>query len=362
MNRTTIKTASCLALTLGLFAGAAAEVSVEGRVAADRATQVYAPIGGQIETIEAKVGQKLEPGDALMRLRTQKLYAQDDGVVRGIFGQPGDLVADVTARYGAVLYIEPEEVYTISASTESAYAATETKTIHVGETVYLRSANNKREGVGRVTKIAGTKFEAEVTAGGFIPGEKVALFRDAAFSRTQRLGQGAVERNAPIAVNGSALEGGEGRYSILSIPVEDGQMVRRGDPVLELLPGRFDGLYMSGEAIESPIAGTLATLEAAVGANIEKDAVVATLYTPEDMVIEAQIPEDSLRDFAEGDAVRIELLSDEAHRYEGVVRMISGVATVGEGETTFTAWIDFTPDAAVRFGSGVLVETIGKDE
>ena len=72
----------------------------------------------------------------------------------------------------------------------------------------------------------------------------------------------------------------------------------------------------------------------------------------------AEIPEENLRDLHEGDRVQIELSTDETRRYEGTVRMISGVASEDTGSgVTFTAIIDFTPDDAVRYGSTVLVET-----
>ena len=74
----------------------------------------------------------------------------------------------------------------------------------------------------------------------------------------------------------------------------------------------------------------------------------------------------------EGDTVELSLAVDETHKYEGTVRMISGgktekkktttdssgntTTTVDDSDVSFTAWIDFTPDEAVRFGSTMLVE------
>ena len=137
-----------------------------------------------------------------------------------------------------------------------------------------------------------------------------------------------------------------------------GDSVQRGDLLFETLDGSFDGLYMSGADITAPCDGTVASLPYAQGATLAKDAVAATLYTRESMCVSAEIPEENLKDLHEGDEVSIALSTDETHRYPGVVRMVSGVASADTANgVTFTAIIDFTPDEAVRYGSSVLVET-----
>ena len=384
-----MKRACGMILTAALLAcGPAAladTVSLSGEVTADDAAEVYAPIGGLVEKVRVKVGQSVREGDALMTLRTTKIYAETDGVVNGVFGQPGDLVDTPVNRYGAILYIQPNAYYTVSASTEYAYSSTETKTVHIGETVYVRaSSNQNRTGVGRVTAVSGTKFAVEVTQGEFITGEKAYVYRDAEFSRKLKLGYGEVSRTEPVAVtlsssgvrtsttsSNSSQSSSDGSstssssssttsaYSIAAISVADRQSVKRGDLVAEVLMGAFDGLYMSGADILADCDGVVATLPYNEGVTIAKNAVVATLYTQDDMCVEAAIPEENLKDIHEGDRVKIELATDETRRYEGVVRMISAVGSKDDaGAVTFTAWIDFTPDDAVRYGSSVLVETI----
>jgi len=360
-------------LTFCLVAALADAISVDGTVTADSAVEVYAPIGGMVDHIAVKAGQAVSEGEALLSLRTTKVYADADGRVSGIFAEPGDAVDSVVERYGALLYLETDSLYTISASTEQAYSSTDTKTIHVGETVYVRASSTKeRNGRARVTAVSGTKFTAEILTGGFITGEKAYVYRDEAFSRKQRLGYGEISRTAPVAVTGkSSSNNSSGTtagstntssnqnvvYSVARIVVDEGQEVRRGDLLVELLLGKFDGLYMSGADIVAPESGTVSEIAVSEGANVSKDAVVAKLYTKDKMCVTAEIPEENLRDIAVGSRVRVELTTDESREYEGSVRMISGVATANSSPVTFTAWIDFTPDDAVRYGSTVTVET-----
>ena len=380
-------------LTLGLAAARADAISVDGKVTADNAVEVYAPIGGMVDHIAVKAGQAVSEGEALLSLRTTKVYADADGRVSGLFCEPGDAVDSVVDRYGALLYVETDSLYSISASTEQAYSSTETKTVHVGETVYVRASSTKeRNGRARVTAVSGTKFTAEILTGGFITGEKAYVYRDEKFSRTQRLGYGEISRTDPIAVtskssgstttayssstnsiqnsnqnggqNGNLNSGGTNSstttnttYSVARVAVTEGQAVKRGDLLVELLIGKFDGLYMSGANIVAPREGTVAEIAVSEGTTIAKDAMVARLYTRNSMCVTAEIPEENLRDIAVGSRVRIELSTDESREYEGTVRLISGVATADSSPVTFTAWIDFTPDDAVRYGSTVTVET-----
>ena len=374
-------------LNLSLAAALADAISVDGRVTADNAVEVYAPIGGMVDHIAVKAGQAVSEGEALLSLRTTKVYSDADGKVSGIFAEPGDAVDSVIDRYGALLYVETDSLYSISASTEQAYSSTETKTIHVGETVYVRaSSTRERNGRARVTAVSGTKFTAEILTGGFITGEKAYVYRDENFSRKQRLGYGEISRTDPIAVKGktssntttsysstnssqaSEANGATNNttnsstttnttYSVARVAVTEGQAVKRGDLLVELLIGKFDGLYMSGADIVAPREGTVAEIAVSEGATIAKDAVVAKLYTRDSMCVTAEIPEENLRDIAVGSRVRIKLSTDESREYEGTVRMISGVATADSSPVTFTAWIDFTPDDAVRYGSTVTVET-----
>ncbi|MBR1407705.1 MAG: HlyD family efflux transporter periplasmic adaptor subunit [Clostridia bacterium] len=368
MKKAVLKILIPAALSLAAAGAMADAISVEGRVIADTQAQVYAPIGGMVSEVRVKEGQAVREGDALLSLQTTKVYAEADGTIRGIFAQPGDAADTVKDRYGAVMYIETDSLYTISASTEYAYSSTETKTIHVGETVYLRaSGNQKRTGVGRVTAVSGTKFTAEITEGEFITGEKAYVFRDADYTRTLKLGYGEVTRTAALAVNAqvstqnsaSGSTNTKSNQSIVRIAVTDGQKVKRGDLLMETLTGDFDGLYMSGADITAPCDGTVASLPYGQGTTLTKNTVAATLYTKESMCVSTEIPEENLRDLREGDEVSIALSTDETHRYPGVVRMVSGVASADTANgVTFTALIDFTPDEAVRYGSSVLVETV----
>lgn len=347
-----------LALALCLTAGALADaVTMDGTVAASDTFEVYAPIGGTVAKVSAEVGQEVGANDVLLTLKTTKVYAEEAGRITGVFGQPGDAADTVATRYGAVMYIEGEAAFTVSASTESAYNNASTKYVHVGEKVYLECRSNKsRSGEGTITGVEGISYTVEVSKGSFIPGDSVDIFRDSDHTNNQKVGRGTVARRNPTAVKGSG--------SIVRINVQDGDTVQRGDVLFETLDGTFDGLYMSGENLVAGDSGIVETIKAEQGGTVQKGGMIAVLYKRESMRVEAQVPEDSLNDIAVGDRVMIELEADESKTFEGTVTMISGIATAsqGEGEVTYKVLIDFTPDTTVRYGMSVVVTTVEAEE
>ena len=347
-----------LALALCLTAGALADaVTMDGTVAASDTFEVYAPIGGTVAKVSAEVGQEVGADDVLLTLKTTKVYAEEAGRITGVFGQPGDAADTVATRYGAVMYIEGEAAFTVSASTESAYNNASTKYVHVGEKVYLECRSNKsRSGEGTITGVEGTSYTVEVSKGSFIPGDSVDIFRDSDHTNNQKVGRGTVARRNPTAVKGSG--------SIVRINVQDGDTVQRGDVLFETLDGTFDGLYMSGENLVAGDSGIVETIKAEQGGTVQKGGMIAVLYKRESMRVEAQVPEDSLNDIAVGDRVMIELEADESKTFEGTVTMISGIATAsqGEGEVTYKVLIDFTPDTTVLYGMSVVVTTVEAEE
>ena len=353
---------SLLLVALLLPCALAETITFTGTVAAGATHEVYAPIGGTVDKVEAVAGQRVGEDDVLLRLSTTKVYAEEDGTVTGVFGQPGDNAETVASKYGAVMYIEGESVYSIAASTDNAYNSTATKFVHVGEAVYLSCySDGKHTGTGVITAIEGTDYTVRVTSGEFLIGETVNVYRGESAVSTKRIGRGTLNRTSPTAVTGSG--------SIVAFAVSAGDTVQRGDLLFETLDGSFDGLYMSGSDIAAGVAGTISQIDAQQGSKIEKDSVVAVIYPENSMRVEAQIEEANLACIHVGDPVSIELVwnQDEEVTYDGTIAMISAIAdsadaaAEGEGSVTYTVYIDFTPDENTRYGMSAVVTTLDRE-
>ncbi len=340
-------------------------ITLNGTVTASETHEIYAPIGGTVARVAVESGERVSAGDVLVSLSTTKVYADESGTVTGVFGQPGDSADTISGRYGAVMYIEGESVYTIDASTENAYNSTDTKFVHVGESVYLSCySDGKHTGTGVITAIQGTDYTVKVLSGEFLVGETVNVYRGDKDTTSKRIGRGTLTRANPTAISGNG--------SIVSFAVSAGDEVQRGDLLFETLDGAFDGLYMSGSDIAADIDGIVYQVNAQQGSPIQKDSVAAVLYPADAMRIEAKIEEASLSDIAVGDPVSIELVwnQDNEITYPGTISMISAVADAstssgmdaGEQAVTYTVYIDFTPDANTRYGMSAVVTTLEDDE
>ena len=339
-------------------------ITFTGTVAASDTREVYAPIGGTVDKVEAEVGQKVKANDVLVRLSTTKVYAEESGTVTAVFGQSGDSAETVAQKYGAVMVIEGESVYSIAASTDNAYNSTATKFVQVGEIVYLQCySDGSHTGTGVITAIEGTDYTVRVTSGEFLIGETVNVYRGDSATSTKRIGRGTLNRSNPTAVTGTG--------SIVSFAVSAGDTVERGDLLFETLEGSFAGLYMSGSDITAGVDGTVSQLNAQQGSDIQKKSVVAVLYPENAMRVEANLEEANLASIAVGDPVSIELIwnQDEEVTYPGTISMISAIADSGAADSmesdstvTYSVYIDFTPDENTRYGMSAVVTTLEDEE
>lgn len=338
---------AALVTALLTSAALADSISFDGTVTAAYTSEVYATNTAQVEAVPVIVGQAVEAGDAIATLRTTKIYAEEDGTVAAVFGEVGDLTDTLIVRYGAAIYLESPVTYTISASTQYAYDSVESKLVHVGETVYLRSrSDSSRTGEGLIAAVEGQSYTVHVTSGEFLVGESLTLYRDSEYKDAQRIGRGSIARNADIAVTGS------GR--IVRVAVKAGDEVKRGNLLMETLVG-------TGHETEigSSQGGVVAKLLVAPGEAVEENAVVAVIWPNDAMQIEIEVNENDLTYIHEGDTV--DLLFDwEVERSAsrtGTVKSISAIPSAESDDAVYTATIAFAFDEAVRYGMSVTVTT-----
>lgn len=344
-----------LSMGLALFAGAAlaaTETTFEGAVVSGESVSITAPFGGTLSTFGLREGSRIAVGDTIATIETTKVYATANGTISGVFGQVGDSVEDVTARYGTVLYISPEHKYSITADIEKAYNSSESRYVNIGETVYIScTSDGAHTAQGILTAVNGTSYTVESISGELLMGETVNIYRGESVATKNRIGRGEVSRTSEIAVNGSG--------SILTMHVRDGDTVARGDILFETVTGTLDGLYAVSNQIISDVEGIIASIDTAAGSTINKGATLITVYPSNSLQIEISIAEYDLSTISEGDTVTIGFNWDEnsSQLYEGTVAMISHVSESSEGEAAYKGYVNFVPTSEVRLGMTVVVYT-----
>lgn len=336
-----------MALSIGT-AALAETITLDGTVTASTTSEVYAQSTTIVQAVNVTPGQTVNAGDVIATLRTTKVYAEEDGTITAVFGETGDLADSLTTRYGAALYMETDVLYTVSATTGKAYDAVETKLVHVGETVYLRSWDDEsRTGTGFITAVDGSSYTIHVTKGQFIVGETAEIFRTADHAESACLGRGEIGRNAPLAVTAT------GR--IVNVAVKPGDTVKKGDLLLETLAGSGSANVLAANA-----TGVVAEVGVSQGASIAEDTVAAVIWPSDAMQITASIPEADLSYVTIGDEVSLtfDWNADSGKTLTGTVQSISAISDAQSSYTSFTLVVSFTPDENVRYGMNVTISTI----
>ncbi|MBQ3079997.1 MAG: HlyD family efflux transporter periplasmic adaptor subunit [Clostridia bacterium] len=342
-----------LALVLNGAALSERQMTYDGIVKAKGAVSITAPIGGEAGDESWLAGQRIEKGDIVLTLLPEIVTASESGTVRGIFASAGDSADVCVNRYGAVLYIETDRTYTLSASTEKGYDSDENKFIHTGETVYLSSISNaKQVGKGVITQVNGSEYTVEVREGEFVISDTVNIFRSEDRESKSRIGRGTVQRVNPTAYTSTG--------SIYRMLVKEGQHVAAGEALYETLSGTYDGYYSTGNTVVSDISGIVESVGYTAGNPVNKGDSVLNVYPDGSMYIEITIQEIDLAGICEGDPVQIEFMwnEGEAEMIPGVVSFISMISSSQTGEAAYTARVDFEADASVRLGMTAIVYTV----
>ena len=362
-----------LACVLMLTGFALADYEFDASVVCVQPDYVTATIGGTVGEVPALAGQLISAGDVLARLNTTKVYASVDGDVTGIFCEPGDSTSAVAERYNALLVIEPDSKYSLTASTDYAYNASANKYIHVGEQVYLLSSDGSSSGAGFVTAVNGTDFTVEATSGSFTIGNTVYVYREAAHTAKSRIGRGEIERAGNVSVTAQG-DGG----SVAALHVAEGDHVQAGDLLLETLSGEYDASFCTGSDLVSDTDGILAALNVSVGANVNKGDVIATLYARDKLQLKVEVNEADLSALTEGTPVEIRFNwnedAEDAASLPGTVRQVlytAVEAASGDGmsesgsasdSASYIAYIDFDADEDTRIGMTAVVRPVSAED
>lgn len=287
-----------------------------GTSVAHGTTTLVADSAGILEEICMQTGCRVEAGAVLAQLRTTKVFATQDGTVSRIQAEAGS-VAD-----GAVLELQPVSRYTLYCTTDGAYDACDMNLIHCGETLYLRCTwDGTHRGVGRVTSIDRETYMVEATAGEFYVGETVYLYRDAEYSKKQRVGIGTL-----VTAETEVYESTE---RIVAMHVTEGEYVERGELLYETI---------DGEAVEicAPVGGIVSSCALEAGASVADGAPLAEIVPDDAIWVAVQVEESRMAAIAAGDTVELNILANGEERWTpGKVVEISGIA----GEEGCTVYI-----------------------
>ncbi len=313
-----------------------------GVVSAVDYVDVTAPYSGTLRPFDLESGDHVRAGDALFTMMTSTIYASEDGVVEHIFAKPSDDAGALTARYGGLVALEPAHPMQISASIMGGYNSAENKYIHVGETLYFRSAQGDHErGHGMVTLVRGDSYVVDILEGEFKLGEQLTLYRDDDYSQKECVGKGNVMRRDPV------LCAGQGRVGKILVSV--GDEVKAGSPLLTLLG--LDAEPDASPVISAPAKAVAASVAVAAGQQVWKGQVLARLFLTDALEVVAEVDEVDLNGLRVGDSVYVTLDTDDDNVLTGTVTEISGMGATRQNAAYYTVHVSLQAPSALLGGS-----------
>lgn len=303
-------------LAAALIAAPALAEAYQGISIARNTIAICAAASGVVEKVNMLAGACVTEGECLAEVRSERIYASQDGYIARIHGHAGDEMD------GSVLEISPVSRYTIYCTAAEGYNSVQGRLLHAGETLYMRcTSNGTHQGFGRVYSIDGESYMLEALGGEFYVGETVYLYRDADYRYSQLVGTGTVVSHDPEIYSSS------GR--IISMYVEEGEYVERGELLYEVIAGEDQKTLASAD-------GIITDCNVQAGDSVEQGQVIGHLALTTDICVAIQADETAAAQISPGDSAALIYADDDQERLiPGEVIEISRVA----GEDGYTFYI-----------------------
>lgn len=317
-----------MACTLGT-ACAEGALTLDGTVQPGQTLTLLAPYSGVVGDYDAEAGDEVKADEALFAISATEIRADFDGTVTAVFAQAGDSAAYVQARYGALGYLEREELYVGECSITGASSDNENKLVHPGEHVYIRSSNDSdRKGEAIVTSVSGKDYQLEVTyVDDLRYNEQIRVYRESDFDSDSCIGTGKLSRIDPDAVTAEGY--------VLAVHVKDGQTVSRGDLLFTVVGDQLEDMQGGDGSVSLPQDGVLLSVLCESGAQIAKDAPMATYCPAGEMKVVCSVDEDDLALIEIGAQATVTLDAYEGQPMKGEVVKIARAANEnGEYDVT----------------------------
>lgn len=336
----------CLTLGIGALAQEEKSIELDGLVQAKQSLSVLAPAAGVLGDHSLTLGQRVEEGEGLFTLETQKTYAPWSGTIRGIKVNEGQNIQTVLDRYTAVFYIDPVEAMKVDASSSQAYNEEENKRVYPGEEVFILSTSTKdRSALGTVTLVEGNTFTVEIDPqeNSLRLNERVGIYRDRDHDGKSRIGYGVTGQTPLIAIIGSG--------SLVALHVQEGQRVEKDDLLFETLAASQNRGPLTTNQVTAPVSGIITALAQAGGSEVAEDQLLATIADDSTLEIIANLGQSDYGALQVGDSVTItfDAYSDEKP-LKGTVSAIAAFSATDAGEKEYEVKINFTPTKPLPLG------------
>ena len=335
-----------LALMLSLLllptCALAQETLCAATVVAGHETALVSAASGRLADVAVRAGDQILAGETVFSVEPVRVYADQSGVVAQVNVAPGDIADAAVERYGAAVYIDPENRYEVRGSVRSSRNTEENRDLHVGTPVFLRSADREHSAGGVITAVDGLSIAVQVLGGDLVYTQRVNVYRgseaDSAALLMENVSLSAVQPSA-VSVSGT----------VVSVSVARGDAVRAGDELFSYVPDVLEPKRRGDAEPTAVKAGeTMILTEVRVepGAAVQKDQVLALACPADALTLLAYASEEAVSGVSVGDAYTACFEEAGLGEVEATVTQVSWLSQA-EG---YAVYLAFDADAPIRLG------------
>ena len=279
--------------------------SAKGAVIRPNPITLTAPVGGQVQDFAWVSGDTADVDDIALTLRPNEVRAAADGVITGLRAHVGDKAEDVQAQYGALCYIERQDIWHIDASTTNAYDDPENRDVRIGQTVRMQqgTGDDKIKGEGIVISMDGKEFVVEMPQDDFELEKSIKLYLASSKDNANRdqVGSGKIMRAPALPAIGEGI--------IADVLVKEGDTVSKGQPLFVLDDPHARHAEGDKETGAVPF-GTHAIINEVLvnpGQFVVQGQALMTLYPIDNLEASLEVDELDIARVRVGDAIRIKV-------------------------------------------------------
>lgn len=290
----------------------------KGVVQAVDTVDVFAPVGGQVQDFDVRAGDVVEAGKALITVQPLQVRAPENGVVRLVKAQTGDRAMDVIQQYGALCFIDREDVQWVRASVATAYNKPKNRAITLGETlrVYDGNTEDPQDTVGTVIAVDGKGYVVEIPAGIFDLEDKVRLYRGEGdtYNAKDKVGEGKVERAKPVPVMSEGV--------VANVIAKEGQQVTRGDVLFMMDDVSAEHKMPASTEAVSSRGGVVSALYVLDGQQVRKDQLLLQIEPLDTMEFLVDVDELDISSVRLGQEMQVKVDALGENRVAATVKRI----------------------------------------
>lgn len=319
--------------------------SAKGSVGTPERITLTAPVGGQVENFAWLSGDAVTAEETALVVTPTQVFAAADGVIRGLQAEQGDQAGQVISLYGALCYIERDQVWQVRVSNASAHNKAENRDVRIGDTlrVLQGSGDNEVRGSCAVTQLLPNGFVVEMPLDAFELEKNVKFYRvtDRDYDSRDQVGNGKILRPSPEPVMGDGC--------VAEVLVEEGQRVRRGQPLFTLDNAAARHSEPPESVILFPRAGVVAEVLVRPGQFVVQGQAVITLIPTDALEVTLDVDELDIAHIAAGQRVSLAVDAYPDRTFDGTVREIKPLGVMVLDTTKFSV------NVVLDDASGLLV-------